>query len=114
MWWGTDKGPVFPWLFGAASRFDGAADCTVVSVVVRDLNDGSLEVKVLPSPPPMPLVLSAPPAVATVPALECAVSECTVSGLVDTVGAADLVLMVGACWPSRETGREDLLWEGDA
>ena len=93
-WWpwfelGIAKGAADP-AAGAARRFDGAADCTVVKVVVRDRKDGAGEVKVLPSPPPMPLVLTAPPAVAIVSGFEFAPSEVAVSGLVDTVGATDL------------------------
>ena len=61
----------------------------MVRVVVSERRDGAGEVKVLPSPPPMPLVLTAPPAVAMVPGLEFAPSEFVVSGLVDTVGATD-------------------------
>ncbi len=75
---------------------DGAEDCMVVSVVVRDRTDGAGDENVLPSPPPLLLELSAPPAVAAVPAFEGAISELTVSGFVESVGAADLLLIVGA------------------
>lgn len=68
----------------------GAADCIVVRVVVNDRTEGAGEEKVLPSPP-APCELTAPPAVVTVPALDCAVSDCVVSGFVDSVGAADLL-----------------------
>lgn len=94
--------------------FDGADDCIVVNVVVSDRTDGAGEENVLPSPPPFPLVLRAPPAVPVVPALEGAVSELTVSGLVDSVGAADFVLIVGACCSSLDAGKEILLSECDA
>lgn len=79
-----------------ASRLDGAADCIVVKVVVRDRTEGAGEEKVLPSPPSRPAELTVPPTVAAVPALDFA-SELTVSGLVDSVGAADLLLAVGGC-----------------
>lgn len=75
---------------------EGAVDCIVVNVVVIDLTDGVGEENVLPSPPPTPLELTAPPTVAVVPAFECAASE-IVSGLVDTVGAVDRLLVVGGC-----------------
>ena len=75
---------------------EGAVDCIVVKVVVIDLTDGAGEENVLPSPPPMPLELTAPPAVAVVPAFEGAASE-TVSGLVDKVGAVDWLLVDKGC-----------------
>lgn len=60
-------------------------DCTVVKVVVRDRTDGAGDENVLPSPPPFT------PAVARVPAFECAASgsEIAVSPLVDIVAAVD-------------------------
>ena len=67
-----------------------------MSVVVRERSEGAGDENVLPSPPPWKLELRAPPVVAIVPAFDTAPSELTVSGLVDTVGAADLVLIVGA------------------
>lgn len=73
---------------------EGAADCTVVKVVVSDRTDGAGEEKVLPSPPPLELI--PPPAVAIVPALEYAASEIAVSPLVEIVGAVDLVLVACA------------------
>ena len=76
-------------------RVEGAADWMVVRVVVKERTEGAGEEKVLPSPPP--LELRAPPAVDLVPALEWAVSEFKVSGSVATVGAADLLLIVGGC-----------------
>ena len=84
----------------------------VVNVVVIDLTDGAGEENVLPSPPPTPLELTAPPAVAVVPAFECAASE-IVSGLVDKVGAADWLPIVGGCCPSCDTGRDILLCVGE-
>lgn len=94
--------------------FDGADDCIVVSVVVKDRTDGAGEENVLPSPPPLPPALNVPPTVPVVPVFDGAVSELTVSGFVDKVGAVDLLLMVGACWSSLETGRDTLLCERDA
>ena len=85
----------------------------MVRVVVSDLTDGAGEENVLPSPPPTPLELTAPPTVAVVPALEWAASE-TVSVLVDTVGVLDLLPIVGAFWPSLELGIDVLLCEGEA
>ena len=55
-------------------KFDGAADCIVVSVVVNDRTEGAGDENVLPSPP-RPLELWPPPAVVVVPALDCAASE---------------------------------------
>ena len=81
----------------APSSVEGAALCIVVKVVVKDLTDGAGEEKVLPSPPSLPAVLKAPPTVAEVPALEGALSESTVSGFVESVGAVDLLLIVGGC-----------------
>ena len=86
-------------------RLDGADDCMVVSVVVRERTECVGDEKLLS--------LTAPPVVIVVPALEGAVSELSVSGLVDTVGAADLVLLVGAGWPSLEAGRDSLLCDGE-
>lgn len=51
-------------------RWDGAEDCMVVKVVVRDRTDGAGEENVLPSPPPLLLELNAPPVVAAVPVFE--------------------------------------------
>ena len=56
-------------------RADGAADCMVVRVVVKERTDGAGEENVLPSPPPIPVELRAPPAVALVPAFEGARSD---------------------------------------
>jgi len=84
----------------------------VVKVVVRDLTDGAGEENVLPSPPPTPFELTPPPTVTAVPAFEGAASE-TVSWVVDTVGAIDLLPIVGGCWPSFETGIETLLCEAE-
>ncbi len=78
------------------NRLDGAEDCMVVRVVVRDRTDGAGDENVLPSPPPLLLELSALPTVIAVPAFEVAISELTVSGFVESVGAADLLLIVGA------------------
>ena len=97
---------------GAARRLEGAADWTVVRVVVRERREGAGEVKVLPSPPPIPL-LTAPPAVAMVPGFEFCPSEVVVSGLVETVGATDFWPMMEACWPSWEIGMDVLLCVGE-
>lgn len=67
---------------------DGAADCTVVKVVVNDRTEGAGDENVLPSPPPLELI--PPPAVANVPAFEYDVSP-----LVEMVGVVDLALVVG-------------------
>lgn len=77
---------------------DGAVDCTVVSVVVRDRTEGVRDENVLPSPPP---VVGAFP-VTTVPALEYPVSDRAVSPFVETVGAVDLALVSGAWLSSTE------------
>jgi len=63
---------------------------------VRERTEGAGEEKVLPSPPVRPLELNAPPAVTVVPVFELAVavSELTVSLVVETVGAADFLLIV--------------------
>ena len=82
-------------LFAAIIMFEGAVDCMVVSVVVRERAEWFGEEKVLPSPPSRQLELRAPPAVAVVPALECAASELMVSGMVLSVGAADLLSAIG-------------------
>ena len=71
---------------------EGAADCTVVKVVVNDRTEGAGEEKVLPSPPPC--VLISPPPVANVPAFEYPASEIAVSPFVETVGAFDLAPLV--------------------
>lgn len=92
---------------------EGAADCIVVKVVVRDRTDGAGDEKVLPSRALMPFELTVAPSVAVVPALEVAASEWTVSAFVARVGAVDLLLMVGACCPSWEAGRDILLLDGD-
>ena len=92
---GTASGACCPWVLFPPRRLEGAVDCIVVKVVVRDLTDSDGEENVLPSPPPSPLELIAPPSVTVVPAFEWAESE-TVSGLVDTVGAIDLLPIVGA------------------
>jgi hypothetical protein len=65
----------------------GAADWTVVTVVVKERTLGVGEENVLPAPP-TPFELRAPAAVFIVPALDCP-SEWVVSALVETVGAAD-------------------------
>ena len=62
---------------------------------MRDRTDGVGDEKVLPSPPPRPFELTAPPPVIVVSAFEYAASELMVSGFVDTVGAADLFPIVG-------------------
>lgn len=81
----------------------------MVKVVVRERTDGVGEENVLPSPPPLPIELNAPPAVAFVSAFEWAASESIVSWLVDTVGATDLLPIVGGGCPSLDTGSETLL-----
>lgn len=87
----------------------------VVSVVVRERTECAGEENVLPSPPVRPLELTAPPTVTVVPAFESAVavSELTVSVVVETVGAADFLLIHCGCWSSLETGRDSLLCEGE-
>ena len=81
-------------MFGVGySCVDGAADCTVVKVVVKDRTEGAGEEKVLPSPPPCEL--KPPPAVAMVPVLEYAASEIAVSPLVEMVGALDFTPVAG-------------------
>lgn len=72
---------------------DGAADCTVVKVVVNDRTEGAGEENVLPSPPPFEL--RPPPAVAVVPALEYAASDIAVSPFVEIVGAFDFKPVAG-------------------
>lgn len=109
---GTASGACCPWALVPPKRLDGAVDCIVVKVVVSDLSDGAGEENVLPSPPPIPLELTAPPSVAVVPAFDGAASD-TVSGYVDTVGAIDLFPIVGADWSSFETGIDVLLCEGE-
>ena len=89
-------------LFAAIMMLEGAVDCMVVSVVVRERIEWFGEENVLPSPPSRQLVLKAPPAVALVPALECAASELMVSGIVLNVGAADLLSAIGGWWPSPD------------
>lgn len=71
----------------------------VVSVVVRDCWDWFGEEKVLFLPAPS-IELKAPPAVVVVRAREYPASECTVSGFVVTVGAADLLPASGASTPA--------------
>ena len=78
-------------------------------MVVIERTDGAGDEKVLPSPPPMPRELTPPPIVAVVPAFDWLASEFTVSGFVETVGAIDLLPMVGGGIPSVEAGIEDLL-----
>jgi len=77
-----------------ASRPDGAVDCIVVRVVVRDRSEWFGDEKVLLAPPSREL--KAPPAVPLVPAFDCPASEWMVSGFVARVGAADLLLRKGA------------------
>ena len=101
-------------MFGAVNNVDGAVDCIVVKVVVIERTDGAGEENVLPSPPPTPLELIPPPSVAVVPALEGAASELIVSGFVDSVGAIDLLSMVGGFCPSFDTGSDTLLRVGEA
>lgn len=96
-------------MFGPAKRFEGAADCIVVKVVVSDRTDGAGEENVLPSPALMPTELTVAPNVAVVPAFDVAASELTVSAFVAKVGAVDLLLMVGACFPSCDAGKDTLL-----
>ena len=71
------------WLIGAGLFTAGAADCTVVKVVVMDRRDGAGDEKVLFL---SPSVLGA---VALVPAPEGAPSEPVVSAVVANVGALD-------------------------
>ena len=92
---GTD----WAWLGRAVLFSGGAADCTVVSVVVIDRSDGAGEENVLFR---SPSVLGA---VALVPAPEGAPSETAVSAVVASVGARDFCC---AC-PSFEIATECLL-----
>lgn len=77
------------------SRPDGAVDCIVVRVVVKLRSEWLGEENVLLRPSPSRL-LSPPPIVFEVPALEKPASEWIVSGFVARVGAADLLLRMGA------------------
>lgn len=86
----------------------GAAECIVVSVVVKDRTDGAGEEKVLSAWPE----LIPPPIVADVPAADDApcegvASEC--GPFVDIVGAEDLLPMVGGWCPSSDMLIECLL-----
>jgi hypothetical protein len=76
-----------------ASIAEGAVDCTVVRVVVRERSDGAGDENVLP-----------PPAVAPVRPDDLVV----VSGLVERVGAADLLLKVAGRWLSDDGGPDTL------
>lgn len=67
---------------------DGAADCTVVNVVVNERTDGAGDENVLPSPPPY----TPPFPVTVVPAFEYPASDRVVSPFVDSV---DLALLPG-------------------
>lgn len=73
---------------GAFSIAEGAVDCIVVKVVVRDSDEFCGEEKVLLRPSYV-----APP-VLEVPVFDCT-SEYIVSALVANVGAADLLLLIG-------------------
>lgn len=77
------------WLY-CCRVLPGEADWMVVRVVVKERCDWFGLEKVLF--PPAPSVENAPPAVVAVKALLCPASLCTVSELVATVGAADLLL----------------------
>lgn len=74
------------WAWPMFSTLEGAADCMVVKVVVRDCSEPWGEEKVLP-----PLTKLLPP----VSAFER--EEWTVSGSVATVGAVDLLLFSTPC-----------------
>ena len=77
----------------------------MVKVVVSERTDGAGEEKVLPSPPALCPEAAVPAPVVVVPVLDCAASEWVVSGLVETVGATDL--LPGGTWESSlDTGRE--------
>ena len=82
-------------------RAEGAADCIVVRVVVKERTEGARDENVLPSPPSIPLELGPPPLVPLVSAFD-RVSECIVSGYVHCVRAGYLVLDVPGCWPSLD------------
>lgn len=87
-----------------------AAECIVVSVVVRDRTEGAGEEKVLSAPrPEIPH-----PIVTFVPspddgACDGAASECAFPGSVETVPAVDLFPMVGGGSPSSEDRIDSLL-----
>ncbi len=68
------------------STFDGAVDCMVVKVVVRECSDPLGDENVLP-----------PAAKLLMPVSAFERPECTVSGNVATVGAVDLLLLASAC-----------------
>jgi hypothetical protein len=74
------------WAVPPPSTWDGALDCMVVRVVVRECSEPLGDEKVLPPP-----IIWLPPAVSV---LERA--ERTVSGTVATVGAVDLLLLARA------------------
>jgi hypothetical protein len=83
-WTGVALEPVALFWFCAWPRlriFEGAVDCIVVRVVVRECSEPLGDEKVLP-----PLTKLLPP----VSAFD--LDECTVSGTVATVGAVDLLL----------------------
>lgn len=86
----------------------GAAECIVVSVVVRDRTDGAGDENVLslplPPPPIVPIVASPDEA-----ACEGAASECAWSCSVDIVAARDLFPIVGGGNPSTDDWTERLL-----
>lgn len=94
-------------------RAEGAADCMVVNVVVKERTEGAGEENVLPSPPSIPFELRPPPVVPLVSAFDC-VSECTVSGYVPSVRAGHLALDVRGCRPSLDVRSDCLLCERDS
>jgi hypothetical protein len=74
------------WAWPRLRTFEGAVDCIVVRVVVRECSEPFGDEKVLP-----PLTKLLPP----VSAFDLV--ECTVSGTVATVGAVDLLLFSTPC-----------------
>jgi hypothetical protein len=89
-WWEKWTGGVLElmalfWFWAILSTFEGALDCIVVKVVVRECSDPCGEEKVLP-----------PPTKLLVPVSAFDRAEWTVSGTVATVGAVDLLLFSSA------------------
>jgi hypothetical protein len=81
------------------SIVEGAVDCMVVRVVVRERSDGAGDENVLPPPAVTPVRPSDDPALDDL---------VVVSGLVERVGAADLLLKGGALWLSADGGGDSL------
>jgi hypothetical protein len=78
---------------------EGAVDCTVVRVVVRERSDGAGDENVLPPPPVVAPVR---------PPDDSALDDFVVSALVERVGAVDLLLKVGGLWLPADGGPDSL------